>query len=130
MAAGLPGMMMPPGGGGAPGAPGGAPNPISGLMALIGKGLGSNKMAGGNLDVKSVEDAMATVQKIASTTMKSNPKAYQSFLRALQALHAGLTELKNQPSAGGESGPPLTSSLLSMMAPSNSMANPLGGGNE
>lgn len=122
---------MPPGGappgGGAPGAPGGGgPNPISGLMALIGKGLGSNKMAGGNLDVKSAEEAMSTIQQIASKTMKSNPKAYQSFLRALQAMHAGLTELKNQPDPG--SGPPLTSSMLGMMTPGNGAANPLGGG--
>jgi len=130
VAAGIPGMGggAPPGGAPGGGAPGGAaPNPISGLMALIGKGLGSNKMAGGDMDVKSAENAMATIQQIASKTMKSNPKAYQSFLRALQAMHAGLTELKNQP-APGESGPPLTSSMLSMMAPSSSMANPLGGG--
>jgi hypothetical protein len=127
MAAGIPGL-MPPGGApmGAPagGATGGAPNPISGLMALIGKGLGSNKMAGGTLDVKSLEEAMATVQQNASRAMKSNPKAYQSLLRALQALHAAVTDIKQSP----QSGPPMTSSMLDLIAPSNSMANPLGGG--
>ena len=128
MAAGIPGMgggmMPPPGGGGAPPGPAG-PNPISGLMALIGKGIGSNKMAGGNLDVKSLEEAMATVQQNASHAMKSNPKAYQSLLRALQALHAAVTDIKQSP----QQGPPLTSSMLDLVAPNNSMANPLGGGN-
>ncbi len=123
-------MGAPPGGGapGAPGAPGGAaPNPISGLMALIGKGLGSHKMAGGDLDVKAVENAMMSVQKVASQSMKSNPKAYQSALRALQALHAMLTELKNAPQSA--SGPPMTSSMLDLLSPGSQMANPLGGGN-
>ena len=78
------------------------------------------------MDVTSAENAMAAIQKISANIMKSNPKAYQSGLRALQALHAMLTELKNQPAP--EAGPPLTSSMLSMMAPSSSMANPLGGG--
>jgi hypothetical protein len=130
MAAGLPGMGggMPGMPGAAPGGagPGGAPDPRAGVMALIGKALQSSKMAGGNLDVKSLEDAMATVQQNASKAMKSNPKAYQSLLRALQALHAAVTDLKSSPSA--PSGPPMTSSLLDMIAPSNSMANPIGGG--
>lgn len=95
-------------------------------MALIGKGLGSNKMAGGDLDVKAVENAMMSVQKIASQSMKSNPKAYQSALRALQALHAMATELRNAPQ---QPGPPMTSSLLDTLTPGNSGANPLGGGN-
>lgn len=129
MAAGIPGLGLPgmmPGAapGAAPGAgPGGAPNPLAGVMALVGKALSSNKAAGGTLDVKSLEDAMATVQMNASRAMKSNPKAYQSLLRALQALHAAVTDIKQSP----QSGPPLTSSMMDLVAPQNSMVNPTGG---
>jgi hypothetical protein len=127
MAAGIPIGGMPPGGAPGGGAPGGAaPNPISGLMALIGKAGASSNMAGGDADIKMAEQAMAIAQQLSNSTRTKNPKAYASFLRGLQAMHAGLIELKNQPPA---SGPPLTSSMLSMIAPSSSMANPLGGGN-
>ncbi len=127
---GMPGGM--PGGApsGAPGAPAGGgapPNPIAALMALMGKGFNSNKSVGGDLDAKSLDQTMATVQKLSSMTMHSNPKAYQALLRALTALHSARQEIQQMASRGPSTGPPLTSSLLDLIAPSNSMAKPVGG---
>ena len=128
MAAGLPGMLGGIAGAGGPPGPGGpAPNPIAGMMGLVGKALASNKMAGGKLDSKSLDDVMATVQKLSSQVMHSNPKVYQALLRALQSLHSARGELQ-QASSRDTAGPPLTSSFLDMVAPQNTMANPLGGG--
>ena len=90
--------------GGAPGAPqgagqGSAPGgaPPAPAAAAIGRMLQGQRMTpqgSGGMEQKILEQCMVSIGKVLQSIMMTNPKAYQTLLKAQMSLHATLQDLK------------------------------------
>jgi len=137
MAGGLPPQMMQMlAAGGAPGGGGQPPPSAPPAAAAIGRMLqGQRTMKGGSgeMETKILEQCMVQVGKVLQTIMMSNPKAYQTLLKAQMSLHSSIQQLKEGAQEDQEHAQ-MTSSIMSLLnsAPGGAMATggagPVGNG--
>jgi hypothetical protein len=123
-------MLSAGGAGGPPGAGGGAPSPTAPpAAAAIGRMLQGQRMTpqgSGQMESKIIEQCMVQVGKVLQTIMMSNPKAYQTLLKAQMSLHSALQQMKEGAQDEAEHAQ-MTSSIMQLLRSSPGGSTATGG---
>jgi hypothetical protein len=114
--------------GGAPGAqpqPPGAP-PAAAAIGRMLQGQRQTPQGSGQMETKILEQCMVQIGKVLQTIMMSNPKAYQTLLKAQMSLHSTMQALKEGAQEDQEHGQ-LTSSIMQLLRSSPGGSTATGG---